>query len=262
LQARGLNLPGGKPGSPPTAAPEPPPRYAPELAHPAAELDQLLIFRSVHPLYGAFLVSQLGIADRNERIQALESVLEMPRPLLKYVRVPFPDQLPPGPLATTRLDNELIQRGLILAPVPKTEDEEEEADDWRKEEERPPTLAEKIRLLFDALYPDVDDVNTQAVWAAGELLRYEGNFNLYVKTRDLVKQEGIIFRHLLRFILLLGEFAQVCPPDVPPEDWQKDLRGIADQLTESCRAVDPNSTDEVIEQAQTAVDVVKGEAPA
>jgi len=259
-RAPGLNLPGARPGEPPPVPP-PPPRYAPELAHPTPELDKLLIFRSVHPLYGAFLVSQLGIADRNERIQALESVLEMPRPLLKYVRVPFLDQLPPGPLATTRLDNELIQRGLILAPVPKTENEEEEEDDWRKEEERPPTLAEKIRLLFDALYPDVDDVNTQAVWAAGELLRYEGNFNLYVKTRDLVKQEGIIFRHLLRFILLLGEFAQVCPPDVPPEDWQKDLRGIADQLTESCRAVDPNSTDEVIEQAQTAVDVVKGEAP-
>ena len=41
-----------------------------------------------------------GIADRNERIQALESVLEMPRPLLRHVRVPCPDKLPPGPLAT------------------------------------------------------------------------------------------------------------------------------------------------------------------
>ncbi|MBL8794513.1 MAG: DEAD/DEAH box helicase [Planctomycetia bacterium] len=265
--ARGLNLPGLQPakaqapGRDPQAPPPPVPRYSPELAHPLPALDQLLVFRSVHPLYGSFLVNQLGIADRDERIQALESVLEMPRPLLKYVRVPFPDQLPPGPLATTRLDNELIQRGLMLAPVPPSEDDEEEEDDWRKEEVRPPTVAEKLRLYFDALYPDVDDVNTQAVWAAGELLRYEGNFNLYVKARDLVKQEGIIFRHLLRFILLLGEFAQVCPQDVTPEDWQKELRGLADQLTESCRAVDPNSTDEVIEQAQTAVDVVKGETP-
>ena len=32
------------------------------------------------------------------------------------------------------------------------------------------------------------------------------------KSRDLVKQEGIVFRHLLRLILLCGEFAQVSPP--------------------------------------------------
>ena len=83
---------------------------------------------------------------------------------------------------------------------PKTDDEEEDDDE---EEERPPTLADKLRLLFDATHPDVADVNTQSVWAAGELLRFDGNFNLYVQTRDLVKQEGIVFRHLLRLILLL-----------------------------------------------------------
>src|SRR5205823_6596823 len=98
---------------------EPPPAYVPVRAHPTPALDSLLVFRSIHPLYGAFLLDHLGIADRSERIQALESVLEMPRPLLRYVRVPFPDQLPPGPLATERLDPELIQRGLIAAPVPK-----------------------------------------------------------------------------------------------------------------------------------------------
>ena len=87
-------------------------------------------------------------------------------------------------------------------------------------------LAEKLRLLFDATHPGVVDVSTQAVWAAGELLRFNGNFNLYVQTRDLVKQEGIVFRHLLRLILLCGEFAQVCPPETTPEEWQADLRDI------------------------------------
>jgi hypothetical protein len=218
-----------------------------------------LVFRSVHPLYGAYLVQQLGIADRNERIQALESVLEMPRPLLRYVRVPRPDELPPGPLAMNHLDAELIRRGLILAPVPKAEDEEEDdEDEW---EERPPTLAEKLRLLFDATHPNVHDVATQSVWAAGELLRYAGNFNLYVRTRDLVKQEGIVFRHLLRLILLCGEFAQVTPPDAEPTEWQADLRDLAERLTASCRAVDPASTDEVIEHAHAA-DVVEGETAA
>jgi hypothetical protein len=183
----------------------------------------------------------------------------VPRPLLRYLRVPRPDQLPPGPLAMTRLDPELIRRGLMLAPVPKSADEEEE--DEEEEEERPPALAEKLRLLFDATHPHVADVSTQAVWAAGELLRYSGNFNLYVQTRDLVKQEGIVFRHLLRLILLCGEFAQVCPPETTPAEWQADLRDLSEQLTASCREVDPTSTDEAIQYAHAA-DVVEGEATA
>jgi superfamily II DNA/RNA helicase len=249
-----------------TLDPAPPPReaedgaalqnYQATLATPTPALKTLLIFRSVHPLYGAFLLDQLGIADANERIQALESVLEMPRPLLRYVRVPPPDQLPPGPLATTRLDAELIRRGLILAPVPKSEEDEEEEED---EYERPPTLAEKLRLYFDALHPEVADVSTQSVWAAGELLRYAGNFNLYVRTRDLIKQEGIIFRHLLRLILLCGEFSQVCPTETTRDEWQAFLTDLAERLTASCRAVDPTSTDEAIQYAHAA-DVVEGEA--
>jgi superfamily II DNA/RNA helicase len=233
--------------------------YQVHRAIPTPSLDTLLVFRSVHPLYGAFLIEQLGIADRLERLQAMESVLEVPRPLLRFLRVPRPDQLPPGPLAMNRLDPELIRRGLILAPVPKTEDEEEEdeEDDW----ERPPTLAEKLRLLFDATHPAVTDVSTQSVWAAGELLRFDGNFNLYVQTRDLIKQEGIVFRHLLRLILLCGEFAQVTPPETTAEEWQADLRELSEQLTASCRAVDPTSTDEAIQHAHAA-DVVEGEAVA
>jgi hypothetical protein len=227
------------------------------LAKPTPELAKLLVFRSAHPLYGAFLVDQLGIADRGERLQAMESVLEIPRPLLRYVRVPRPDDLPPGPLATTRLDEELIRRGLIAAPVPKPPDEEEDEE----EEERPPTLADKLRLLFDAKFPDVTDVQTQSVWCAGELLRFGGDFNKFVQARDLVKQEGIVFRHLLRLILLCGEFAQVCPPDTTPAEWQADLRDVSERLTASCRAVDPSSTDEVIELAHAA-DVVEGEAVA
>jgi len=233
-------------------------RYEAVLATPTPLLDRLLVFRSVHPLYGAYLVEQLGIANREERIQAFESVLEMPRPMLRYVRVPWPEDLPPGPLATTRLDPELVRRGLIAAPVPPTQDDEEEDERW---EERPPTLADKLRLYFDALHPGVDDVNTQAVWAAGELLRYGGNFNKYVSTRDLVKQEGIIFRHLLRLILLLGEFQQLTPPDASASEWQEDLRDLAERFTASCREVDPSSTDELIEQAHAA-DVVEGEAHA
>ena len=90
-------------------------------------------------------------------------------------------------------------------------------------------------------------------------MRFGGNFNKFVQSRDLVKQEGIVFRHLLRLILLCGEFALVTPPDTTAADWQADLRDLAEQLTASCRDVDPASTDEVIEQAHAA-DVVEGEA--
>src|SRR5205085_2867227 len=156
------------PAPPPPVADAPgspvPDDYHVLRATPTPALDKLLVFRSVHPLYGAFLIDQLGIADRNERLQAMESVLEVPRPLLRFLRVPRPDELPPGPLATTRLDPDLIRRGLILAPVPKAEDEEE---DDEEEEEYPPTLADKLRLLFDALHPNVADFHTQSVWAAG-----------------------------------------------------------------------------------------------
>jgi hypothetical protein len=61
------------------------------------------------------------------------------------------------------------------------------------------------------------------------------------------QEEGIVFRHLLRLILLCGEFAQVCPRDTTPEEWQAGLRDLADRLTASCRAVGPASTDEVIQ---------------
>ncbi len=229
--------------------------YQPTLATPTPELDKLLVFRAVHPLYGAFLIEHLGVASREERIQAFESVLELPRPLLKFVRVPF--ELPKGPLAE-RIDPELIARGLMTAEPPKDEGEPEGEEEFVPWDERPPVLAEKLRLLFDALHPEIGDLNTQAVWAAGMVLDYGGNFNNYVTTRDLTKQEGLIFRHLLRLILLLEEFAQLTPPGVEPEAWRADLKDIADRLTETCRAVDPTSTEETIKKAHAA-DVVEGE---
>jgi hypothetical protein len=240
----------------PPLALNPPPDYTPVLATPTPALDKLLVFRAAHPLYGAFLIDHLGLADRNERVQAFESVLELPRPLLKFARVPF--DLPPGPLQTERLDPELIARGLIVAQPPKPEGEPDEEEEFIPWDERPPVLAEKLRLLFDATHPEVTDVSTQAVWAAGEVLHFGGNFNAYITSKDLAKQEGIVFRHLLRMILLMEEFAQLTPPGVEPAAWQADLRDIADRLTDACRQVDPASTEETIKKAHAA-DVVEGE---
>ena len=59
------------------AATAPPPAYDPQRAVPLPALDRLMVFRSVSPLYGDFLVRLLGQADTIERMQALESVLEL-----------------------------------------------------------------------------------------------------------------------------------------------------------------------------------------
>jgi len=245
-----------------TLEPEPPPDDSPEMKEYAVQravatekLDRLLVFRTAHPLYGAYLLDHLGIASRAERLQAFESVLELPKPLMRYVRVPMPDQLPPGPLEQ-RLDPELIQRGLIAAPKSPEEEEDDDAPPWQRPT---PELAEKLKLYFDALYPDAQDVNVLPVWSAAELLlNYAGNFNLYVRTRDLIKQEGIIFRHLLRLVLLCAEFAELTPADTTPEAWRADLNDIMEKLTASCREVDPTSTDQMIQQAHSH-DVVEGE---
>ena len=61
-----------------------------------------------------------------------------------------------------------------------------------------------------------------------------------------------VFRHFLRLILLCAELAAVTPPETTADAWQAELRDLAEQLTISCRAVDPASTDEIIEQARAA----------
>lgn len=236
-----------------------PDEYRPNLATPTPRLAELLAFRSVNPIYGAFLVEHLGKADRDERIQALESVLDIPRSVLKPLQVPSRDLLPPGPLALGFLDSELLQRGLATAEelnAKSDEDDDNKAyDRWTP---RLLTLGDKLRRLFDAEYPDVHDLRTQPVWAVGELLRFNGDFNKLVTSRGFAKQEGILFRHVLRFILLLDEFEQLTPPGLEPEEWQAELKEIGDLLTESCRKIDPESTDKLIESAHAA-DIVEGE---
>ncbi|MGE3315368.1 MAG: DEAD/DEAH box helicase [Planctomycetaceae bacterium] len=232
------------------------PIYQPNFAYPTAELERLLGFRSVNPLYGAFLVSQLGVADRDERIQALESVLEIPSSMARDVRVPPMNELPPGPLATSKLDPLLLQRGLVTAE--QLRDKSQEDLPW--ELRWTPTIAEKLKLLFDADFPGVSDLWVRPVWVAGELLRQGGDFNKYVTAKGIVRQEGIVFRHLLRLILLCGEFAQIAPPDFPEEEWRREMRQLAEELTDCCRQIDPDSTDRAIESAQTAPDLVAAEA--
>ena len=226
-------------------------------ATPTDRLTTLLAFRACHPLYGAFLAERLGLMNRHERIQAFESVLELPRPLLKFVRVP--EGLPGGTYQAEILDPELVAKGLMVAKPEKTEDDEDE--DFVPWDERPPGFADKLKLLFNSLYPEVADVNVQTVWAAGEVLDFNGNFTNFVSSKDLAKQEGIIFRHLLRMILLLEEFAALTPPGVRADDWRAELTEIGDVLTGACRSVDPQSTDLAIQQAHREAEAATPKEP-
>ncbi len=231
--------------------------YQAEFAQPTENLQKLLIFRGVNPLYGVFLINQLGVANREERIQAMESVLELPRSVGRFVRVPNQDMLPPGPLATTRLDVQLLQLGIAsvaeLTQQPK-EDEDNYRGGFAEERVWVLTLADKLRKMFDYDFPGVHDVRTFPVWAAGALFEFGGDFNQYVTSHQLQKQEGVLFRHFLRLILLIGEFTQLCPPDTTEDEWRTDLGEITAMLTASCREIDPSSTDKALEQAQTAAE--------
>jgi hypothetical protein len=107
-----------------------------------------------------------------------------------------------------------------------------------------------LRRLFDYEYAGVHDLRTSPVWAAGELLQFGGDFNKYVTSKSLQKQEGLVFRHALRLILLIAEFMQLTPPNVTEEEWRGELGDISAKLTESCRQVDPDSTDKVLEEVE------------
>ncbi|MDO5554232.1 MAG: DEAD/DEAH box helicase [Planctomycetia bacterium] len=233
--------------------------YKAEQAWPADRLSLLTHFRGVNPLYGAFLLEQLGTADRAERIQAFESLLEMPAVVARSVRVPKQDELPPGNLARTRLDAQLLELGLATPEelVPKTE--EERREEWEKNRrfggyaEEPIfvlSFAEKLKRLFEYEYSGVL-VKTEAVWAAGEiLLEFKGDFNKFITSNRLQKQEGIIFRHLLRLILLLEEFRDMTPVETTRLEWETDLTELGEMLIQCCRKVDPTSTEETLKTAQ------------
>ncbi len=229
--------------------------YRVQRAYPTPKIKSLTSLRGVNPVYGTFLLEQLGIADRRERIQAFESLLEMPATVARDLRVPRYDELPPGPLATSRLDQELLQAGLATLDelVPRTEEEENALWErrrhvWSDRDERVFLIpfAEKLRRLFDYRYPGVSFRMTP-IWCAGELIEvYKGDFNKFVVSKKLEYQEGVVFRHLLRLILLLEEFIPLKPLDCNAFDWRRDLEDFAEKLVACCREVDPSSVEETL----------------
>jgi hypothetical protein len=231
-----------RPGPPP---PEP---YEPITATPTEKLQQLTLFRAVHPLYGLYLIDYLGRADDAELIQILESLLEMPGSVARMLRVPKPNELPPGPLTTEFVDPEILTRGLVsYEELYPPEDQSDQPPELRK---YPIPLAQKMRMLFESEIDHAGGLFVSPVWGVGDLLQHGGDFDKFVRARDLVKQEGMLFKHCLRMVLLCSEFCQLTPPNVNAAEWQTRLRNISDVLANACRAVDPQSTDELLEELE------------
>jgi superfamily II DNA/RNA helicase len=241
--------------------------YRPLTATPTDRLELLVRLRSINPLFGVYIAGHMAIADENERLQILESVLELPNNIAKLVRVPDEDELPQGPLALDRLNHQLLELGLAGAEeIGGVAEEENESEEFRPDGRylepppRPLTVAQKLKRLFDYDFPKVHDVYCRPVWVAGEVLQF-GHFNKYITARSLQKQEGMIFRHLLRLILLLDEMANIPPVESTPETWEDQLDVLIDRLTEICRAVDPSSTDEMLQQERITDDLLIGMRP-
>lgn len=231
--------------------------YKPLTATPTPSLDRLVHLKSINPLFGVYLADQLAIADPNERIAVLESVLEVPGTVARFTRMPSLDEMPAGTLATTRLDPLLLTSGLATAEElgAKSDDEDEEVRDrgfgrvmFDEPRVWPLTIGEKLLRLFRDEYPKVNDVRVRPVWIVGELAEFGFDFNKYVTARKLQKEEGILFRHCLRMILLLDEMANIPPTETTVETWEDQLDDLADKLTECCRSIDPQSTDEMLKQ--------------
>ena len=226
--------------------------YDPITATPTPRLRDMMIFRAVQPLYGLWLMDHLGQAEPHELVQVLESLLAMPGSVARSVRVPWPDELPPGKLAIETIDPAILTTGLYSA-----EDLYPPADqsDLPPEMRRYPIpLAQKTRMLFESQVDHAGGLFTTPVWAVGDLLNYNGDFDKFVRGRDLTKQEGILFKHCLRMILLCGEFERLTPTGLDPTAWVAQLTAIADVLTTACRSVDPQSTDETLAEADEEIE--------
>ncbi|MGE3180818.1 MAG: DEAD/DEAH box helicase [Phycisphaerae bacterium] len=219
---------------------------------------KLLTFRSVDPLYGAYLCKTLAPADDREKLVTLESVLEMPWPIVRKTRIPR--DFPKGPLQENEIEPLMRAMGVKL-DFEKTDEEQDEqrrhgwlADD-PDAEEYPPTFPEMLKIAFEAKLAAPEPVFVQPKWLAGAAFDdFNREFFKFVKSRDLVKQEGLVLRHLLRLAILAGEFFTFT------ED--PSYVTFSESATDTCRRVDEKYTDHFLAEAeatkQAALEGVRG----
>ena len=208
---------------------------------------ELLNFRSVDPLFGTYVAGHLARASLREKIQILEAMLSMPVAIERKLR---PPEMEPGPLQTEVIEPTVIKMGLALTDAETggvtAVDEEALPDYWEDEPyKRPLMLPEMLKMLFEAKLATPEEVFVQPKWVAGGVFDLECDFYKYVRARDLLKNEGLVLRHMLRLVILAGEFAEQSGGD-------PDYARIVELSTRVCKGVDERYTDHFLESEQEA----------
>jgi hypothetical protein len=96
-----------------------------------------------------------------------------------------------------------------------------------------------LQIAFDSELPYPEQVGVQLKWIAGGIAEGGGDFTRFVAARDLGKNEGLVLRHLLRLVLLAGEFAERTGDPAYQE--------IARLAMEASRTADPVHTDRFLD---------------
>ena len=198
---------------------------------------RLPAYRSIDPLYGEFLATELARGSFDEKLMALESVLEAPYRIIPRGSL---DDIAPGPLQKDVIEPLLIQMGVTIAqPAPRDDDKYD--DPWAEEEERPPTFPEMLALVFESRLPAPEPIRVQPKWIAGGAFEADCDFFKFVRSRNLIKQEGLVLRHLLRLVILAGEFSE--------RTGDPDYERMAELATQTCQRVDANYTERFLSNA-------------
>ncbi len=212
---------------------------APDKVEVDPGVHDLLVFKSCDPVYGAFLARELATSDIQEKVQALESLLDLP-PVV--VRASGHYDREPGPLELNVLRPLMVAMGITIArpePTPEERDRAWSPFDDDEEEERPPTFPEMLKIAFEAKLTTPEDFPVQPKWVAGGVFDASDDFYSFIGSRSLQKNEGIVLRHLLRLALLAAEFrARTEDPD---------YETIGVRATNAARQVDPSYTDRFLE---------------
>ena len=250
---------GARPGE--TSAPSPP-RNPDERVSLNDSIYRLLNFRSIDPLFGAYLAEVLVRGSDTEKLLALEGALEMPFPIVR--RSPIPYDIERGPLQTHEIEPLLIQLGVALgnerdegsadggeSGVEARPTYEDRRHDWLArdpaERRRPLTFPEMLQLAFLSKLSSPEEIFVQPKWIAGGAFRdFECDFFKYVKSCELVKQEGLILRHLLRLAILAGEFFAFSEDPAYQE--------IAESSVRTCQRVDEQYTAHFLSDATALLD--------
>ncbi len=223
----------------------------------AGNIEELLTFRSVDPLFGAFCREHLVHASLEEKLQVLEAMMPLPGSMMRGNWLP--DEREIGPLETNVVRPECLQRGLVIADGEggiKSTWDEPEFEDYLEDDKpkRPPSLPQMLKAWFDDRLASPEDVWVQPKWLAGGMFDGGDDFFKYVKARNLVKNEGLVLRHLLRLIILAEEFHLLSSGD--PE-----YAEMGQRLTRICQQVDGTYTDRFLSAQHEAREVAEQLTP-